>query len=299
MLNRKKKDIQNFWGDTCQEWYSELDRNLNRELLYENLTELERMFKYRKHLSVVEMNLADLKNKHILEIGCGGGGHSALFQRYGAHVTAIDITEERVASTALKLNLIKEGSGLALRADAENLPFLDNSFEIIYSNGVLHHTENTEKCVQEVSRVLQPQGKAIIMLYSRVSAYYLFNLLPRTIVTGMIFRYPEAERLGIMTEGKPKSGAKNPFTRVFSRKEIISLFKSFQMESLRKNGFFYSQLPLIGKLRIPLLKALGKEPFPGGNIVYGAPFYAETGLELFLSPYLGFAWNIIVKKTVK
>jgi ubiquinone/menaquinone biosynthesis C-methylase UbiE len=243
------------------------------------------------------MDLTNIENKHILEIGCGSGGHSALFQQHGAHVTSIDITEERVASTTRKQSLIKEGSGFAIWADGENLPFVDNSFEIVYSNGVLHHAENTGKCLEEVYRLLKPKGKAIIMLYSRISAYYLFNLLPKAILTGMVFKYSEPEYLGRLTEGKPKTGSKNPFTRVYSKKEILSLFNKFQVESLRKNSFQYSQMPLIGRFRDWLLKTLGEKPFMGGIIVYGAPFYGETGLEQFLGPHLGFGWNIVATKT--
>lgn len=213
-------------------------------------------------------------------------------------MTAVDITTERVVSTATKMALIKEGTGISLQADAENLPFVDNSFDIVYSSGVLHHSENTERCIQEVYRVLKNNGKAILMLYSRHSAMYWLNLFPKTILYGLIFKYSEAERLGMITEGRPKFGnTKNPLTRVYSKNQIQRLLKKFRIESLRKNGFSFSQLPLAGRIRSPLLKRLGHKPWKSGIIAYGSPFFGETRLELSLGPILGFSWNIVISKT--
>ena len=50
-------------------------------------------------------------------------------------------------------------------ADAENLPFTNNSFDIVYSWGVLHHSPNTPKAIEEVWRVLRPGGSARVMIY--------------------------------------------------------------------------------------------------------------------------------------
>jgi ubiquinone/menaquinone biosynthesis C-methylase UbiE len=54
-------------------------------------------------------------------------------------------------------------------ADAENLPFAADRFDLVYSWGVLHHTPNTERSIREVHRVLKPGGEARIMLYHRRS----------------------------------------------------------------------------------------------------------------------------------
>lgn len=194
--------------------------------------------------------------------------------------------------------LIKEGTGISLQTDAENLPFIDDSFDIVYSSGVLHHSENTERCIKEVYRVLKNNGKAILMLYSRHSAMYWLNLYPKTILHGLIFQYSEAERIGMITEGRPEFGnTKNPITRVYSRKQIQRLLKDFRIESLRKNSFSFSQLPVASRIRSPLFKWLGYKPWESGIIAYGSPLYGETRLELLLSPILGFAWSIVASKT--
>ncbi|MBF0504273.1 MAG: class I SAM-dependent methyltransferase [Candidatus Omnitrophica bacterium] len=296
----KKEKIQRFWGDVCKQWYTDFDLGLTSESLDGYLVDLEEMFKQRRHLAVTEMPLKEIKNKQILEIGSGGGAHSALFKKYGACMTSVDITKERVVSTARKLSLVKEGAGLALQADAENLPFLDDSFDFVYSNGVLHHSENTEKCIKEVQRVLKPKGKAILMLYSRHSALYWLNLLPKSIFSGMVFRYPQPEWLGILTEGKPKfDSIKNPMTRVYSRKELLVLLGCFEIKSLRKNSFSFSQLPIINHISLILAKALKRKAWQSGILVYGAPNYVETDFEKRLGAAIGFGWNIVASKKAR
>jgi ubiquinone/menaquinone biosynthesis C-methylase UbiE len=196
------------------------------------------------------------------------------------------------------MSMIDEGTGISLQTDAENLPFTDDSFDIVYSNGVLHHSENTERCMQEVYRVLKKNGKAVLMLYSRHSALFWLNLYPKTILSGMIFKYSEEKRLGIITEGRPKfRDTENPVTRVYSKKQIYRLLKAFRIGSIRKSGFSFSQLSVASRVRTPFLKWFGYKPWESGVMVYGSPYYGESKFELLLSPLLGFAWNIVAYKT--
>src|SRR5207245_4997879 len=60
--------------------------------------------------------------------------------------------------------------------DAENLDFNDNSFDLVYSHGVLHHTPDTARAVREIHRVLRPGGRAVVMLYHRNSYNYRVNI---------------------------------------------------------------------------------------------------------------------------
>lgn len=296
-LSDVKIDIQNFWGDIYNQWYSSLDNNLDHRTLMNHLNDLEDMFLKRRHLAVTEIDLHSIEGQEFLEIGSGGGAHSALFKKYGSDVVAIDITPERVNSTAKKLSLIDNESGVAFAADAENLPFCNDCFDVVYSNGVLHHSENTEICIEEVLRVLKPGGKAIIMLYSKDSVLYWMNLFVKGLISGEMFRFDEAEWQGRITEGKPRFGeTKNPITRFYSKREILRLFGRFDMCSLRKGGFVFSNLPKASRLRQLIMRKFGYKPHPGGVIVYGSPFLTESKLEANLGRYVGFCWNIVATK---
>ena len=297
-----KENIQAFWGDLYQQLYASNDASLSPDLLEKQIDALEDLFRIREQSCVVEMPLKELAGKKVLEIGSGAGGHSCIFKRHGADVTAVDITPERVASTAAKFAMLKGGSGNALQADAEKLPFDGASFDIVYSNGVLHHSTDTECCISEATRVLKPGGLVVIMLYSRVSAAFMFNIWPRGVVTGEMFRWPEAEWVGRLTEGKPVFGdTRNPITRVYSRKRMKALFGQYELLSLRKWSFQFDNfcIPRLTQIRRWVLTRLGFDLHPGGTIVYGQPIVPETAIERWLGAYLGFGWTVKAVKPVE
>ncbi|OAN55019.1 hypothetical protein A6A05_00220 [Magnetospirillum moscoviense] len=294
-----KDDIRAWWGDLYEQLYGPTDRSLNPERLEAMLTDTEDLFRVREMLPVVEMPLAELAGKSVLEIGPGGGAHSCLFKRYGASVTAVDITPERAISTALKLGLVTGGEGRAYNADAENLPFRDASFDIVYSNGVLHHSQDTDKTIAEVFRVLKPGGRAVLMLYARHSAIFWGTIVPLGLVRGEMFRWPEAQWVGRVTEGKPKHGqTRNPFTRIYSAAELDRLLSAFPLRRYRKSSFQWDNfaIPRLTQIRRKVLGWLGRAAHPGGVLIYGAPFVSETKTELALGRHIGFAWNIVAEK---
>jgi len=294
-----KADIQAWWGDLYRQLYAEHETAYTAATLQGALSELEDMFRQRQHLAAMDMPLHELTGKKILEIGSGGGGHSALFKFHGADVTAVDITAERAVGTSLKLQLVPQGAGRAYQADAENLPFRDDVFDIVYSNGVLHHSEDTDQCIAEVHRVLKPGGLAVIMLYSRHSATYWLNIVPRAIVTGEMFRWPEPQWIGRLTEGRPKFGdTVNPVTRVYSAREMRAAFGRFHIVSLRKNSFQFDNfcIPRLTQIRFFVMKAFGVKPHRGGTLVYGEPKMIETSTERWLGTAIGFAWNLVARK---
>lgn len=293
-----KREIQTFWSALYDSLYEEMDRRLTRDDLVRALGELEDMFRRRSHMAAVEMPLAELAGKRVLEIGSGAGGHSALFACHGARVTAVDITFARARSTAVKFALLGDFAvdcG-ALQADCENLPFADNSFDIVYSNGVLHHTADTEQAIAEVWRVLVPEGRAVIMLYCKDSWQYWVNLwLGYGLLKGMMFGDPDW--VGKATEwgGRKRQTAINPITRCYTRAGIRRLFRRFEDLRQRKGEFDFALTPKIGKLwRRWRIRRHGTHP--GGILVYGAPWPIVTSFEQWLGRSLGFAWFISARK---
>jgi len=255
------------------------------------------MFQHRDHLAANEMMGEDIYGKRVIEIGSGSGAHSALFSSKGAYVVSMDLSVERVLATAQKLDLVENNHEcFCLQGDAEQIPFLDNSFDIVYSNGVLHLTPDTSKAIREAHRVLKPSGKAVIMLYGKHSFLYWLNIfLVKGILLGNIFR--SRNWLGRVTEWIAESPQKihNPETKVYSHKEITELFSIFTSVSVRKNSFVVQQIPVIGKV---LSRALGLVTGynKGGILVYGIPWRNETRWELALGRFMGFGLNICATK---
>jgi len=103
--------------------------------------------------------------KDVLEVGVGmGADHLEWAKAKPASLTGVDLTPRAIAFTTERLRLAGEASTL-LVADAEALPFADESFDIVYSWGVLHHSPDTARAFAEVRRVLRPGGVARIMVY--------------------------------------------------------------------------------------------------------------------------------------
>jgi ubiquinone/menaquinone biosynthesis C-methylase UbiE len=121
-----------------------------------------------------------LKGKHLLEIGCGMGYDSLEFLKRGVRVTATDLTPNAVKMTLQHFAVENVTAEDVRTANALDLPFEDNTFDAVWSNGVLHATGDTRRAVQEARRVLKPGGRAIIShFYRKPSWMYLLNRLGR------------------------------------------------------------------------------------------------------------------------
>ncbi len=293
-----KQDVQAFWGSLYDSLYDQVDRGLTRRRLLQGLDDLEDMFRFRDFLAVREMPLADLAGKRVLEIGPGAGAHSALFAKHGAIMASADLTFSRARSTQAKFDLM---DGLAagcqaLQSDAENLPFAENTFDIVYSNGVLHHTPDTERAIAEVYRVLKPGGLAVVMLYCKSSWHYWFNMfLCVGLLRGRALSGPNW--LGRATEwgGRNEQTVSNPITRCYTAGGIRRLFAGFSGLTLRKGDFFFYLIPKLGRLyRRWQVRRYGSHP--GGILVYGEPWPVQSPLELKLGRVMGFSWWISARK---
>jgi SAM-dependent methyltransferase len=113
-------------------------------------------------------DFAAARGHEVLEIGVGLGADHQRFAEAGALLTGVDLTERAVAHTSQRLAAFGLRSHLHT-ADAEDLPFAEASFDVVYSWGVLHHSPNTPKAIDEVWRVLRPGGSARIMVYHTYS----------------------------------------------------------------------------------------------------------------------------------
>src|SRR5262245_10858129 len=120
-------------------------------------------------------DFAGTRGLRVLEIGCGLGTDGAQFAAAGADYTGVDLTDAAVDLARRRFELF-DLPGTFAKADAENLDFPADSFDLVYSHGVLHHTPDTPKSVREIHRVLRPGGRAEVMLYHRGSYNYRVNI---------------------------------------------------------------------------------------------------------------------------
>jgi len=167
------------------------------------------------------------RNRDVLEVGCGLGTETVRFARAGARVTAVDLTATAVELTARRL--ADEGlEGTVRQADAEELPFADASFDLVYSWGVLHHTPDTAAAINEVARVLRPGGEALVMLYNRRSIFAAAVWLRR----GLLQRRSLEVALATV---------ESPGTKGYTRRELEALFAPFERVEIETIATVYDR----------------------------------------------------------
>ncbi len=230
------------------------------------------------------------RGQKVLEVGCGLGTDAVNFARAGAIYTGVDLTEGSIALVRKRFEM--EGLAAELRvADAEALPFADESFDMVYSHGVLHHTPDTRRAIDEVHRVLKPGGTAMVMLYHKSSYNYHVNIMtlrrfgvrllkfdwgPRLVhkITGEEeARLRELQRLYRRDPARMLSreeflsqntdGAGNPLARAYTRREASAMFARFG--EVRTEVHFLNKrwIPLLGRL-IP--RAAERRVGPNGRL---------------------------------
>lgn len=211
----------------------------------------------------------------VLEIGCGLGTDGAQFAEAGADYTGVDLTEAAVELARKRFETFGV-PGKFQTADAEQLEFDDNTFDLVYSHGVLHHTPDTAKAIREIHRVLRPGGRAMVMLYHRDSYNYRINISMLRRVGAHLLRFDSGVKLAHLLTGEPidslrehahrlktekesylapdeflsqnTDGAGNPLARVYSRAEARELFRDFPKVELRTYFLNKRWLPLLGSL---------------------------------------------------
>jgi ubiquinone/menaquinone biosynthesis C-methylase UbiE len=164
-------DIKNFWNENpvgSNFIAYEQDKSFYEK--YDN-------FRYTLENHIPgELDKIDFRNKQVLEIGLGQGADSMQLINRGAIYHGIDLTEESVRRVKERFALFNKPYQQVQVANAEQIPYADNSFDIVYSHGVIHHSPNIEKIVAEIHRVLKPGGQAVIMLYHKSSYNYHISI---------------------------------------------------------------------------------------------------------------------------
>lgn len=185
--------------------------------------------------------------KRLLEVGCGMGTDLLQFARGGTNCTGVDLTPQSVEISRRHFALY-DMPGDFLISDGERLPFSDESFDVVYSNGVLHHTPDTSGAVREIHRVLKPGGIAKVMLYNRHSLNYWGEMiLHRGLLRGELLRGRSPEEIMSRWVEYSEHGGR-PLVKVFSRKQARKLFDPFAEVNIHIEQLMRAEFPLVGRL---------------------------------------------------
>lgn len=193
------------------------------------------------------MGFNDFPGRRLLEVGCGMGTDLLQFARGGAEVTGIDLTPRSIEISRRHFDVYHLRADFAI-TDAERLPFVDESFDVAYSNGVLHHMPDTAAAVREIHRVLRPGGLARVMLYHRGSWNFWFDMMFRHgVVHGQLLHgNSPSEILSKYVEFNEGGG--RPLVKVYTRRQARQLFSMFRKVQVQVEQLTRPELYLFGRI---------------------------------------------------
>jgi len=220
-------------------------------------------YKTERHIPSC-LDAIPLKGKQILEIGLGQGADSEQLIRRGALWSGLDLTQEAVTRVTARFALrnldyqaIKKGSALSI-------PYETDSFDIVFSHGVLHHIPDVKAAQKEIARVLKPAGELVVMLYSKWSLNYLLSIfLLRRLgllalyatgskVDGIYGQHTKnAREMKLMNYLKMRNfihrntdGPLNPYAKVYDLSSVRRDFPDFQIVKSYRRHMHAPPLPV-------------------------------------------------------
>ncbi len=151
----------------------------------------------------------------VLEVGVGMGADYLEWLKAGAHATGVDLSSGSLERARQRCELAGFRPDLQ-HADAEHLPFPDNTFDVVYSYGVMHHSPDTARCLREAWRVLKPGGQARIMVYHHPSWTGALLWLRYGLFRGKPLRQSVYDHL------------ESPGTKTYTQSEVKSMMSEFE-----------------------------------------------------------------------
>jgi ubiquinone/menaquinone biosynthesis C-methylase UbiE len=201
-----KHQVRSFWdAEPCGA------RDLQGPASFEN--QAAARYNMEPHIPVFA-GFAESRGLKVLEIGVGMGADYLEWLKAGAVPTGIDLTSAGVQMTSQRCRMAGYVPDV-LQADAENLPFLPNGFDVVYSYGVMHHSPDTQGCLREAFRVLKPGGNLRLMLYHHPSLTGLMLWLRYGLLRGKSMRESVYYHL------------ESPGTKCFTKAEMRKLLGDF------------------------------------------------------------------------
>jgi ubiquinone/menaquinone biosynthesis C-methylase UbiE len=164
---------------------------------------------------------ASAKGLRVLEVGVGMGADYLQWLKAGAVATGVDLSAVSLERARQRCRAAGYEPDLH-EADAEHLPFPPDTFDVVYSYGVMHHSPDTPQCLREAWRVLRPGGQLRVMLYHHPSLtgfmlWLRFGLLRGASVRRVVYSHLES-----------------PGTKTFTRSEVQKMMSDFEDVSIRQ-----------------------------------------------------------------
>jgi ubiquinone/menaquinone biosynthesis C-methylase UbiE len=171
------------------------------------------------------INFGSYAGKKVLEVGVGQGTDLVQFAKGGADVSGIDIAQRHLELATRNFEVRGLRANLKY-ASAAAIPFESDSFDVVYCFGVLHHTDNTVRCLSECYRVLKADGELILGLYHTFSFFNAYTIFVNGILRGKLRRLGYKGLMSLIESGA--DGVKiKPLVKTYSRRQLRNILEDF------------------------------------------------------------------------
>lgn len=180
------------------EYYAHLFKSFSSQSYWE-----EPLGLLRTRLERNGVDIASLRGKCLLDAGCGGGRYTAAWNALGAQpVIGVDISPANIGDAQRRA--VAAGLDIQFQVtDVLNLPFADTYFDLVFSNGVLHHTRDCARGIRELVRVLKPGGLGWLYLIEKPGGLFWDSIeILRAVMRG---ERDEIARMALQILGTPSN----------------------------------------------------------------------------------------------
>lgn len=193
---------ENYYKESVMQWSRASGFPVNKELVYS------------EHKIAQEFDL--IRNKLVLEFGCGNGTDGISYLKRGNQVVFCDIVPGNIDAARKNVGSLIGSAYFQFLEPGKDLPFDDNEFDIVNMHGVCMHIVEPLPVLKELVRVLKPGGHMYVMLYTE----FLYNKGEETVKNFM-----ERENLTLWQAfGAFTDGPGTPYARYYTEEEGRALF---------------------------------------------------------------------------
>jgi len=128
---------------------------------------------FHERLAANDISADVFRGARCLDAGCGGGRGSVFMAECGAaDVVGVDLSARNVETCTQRASSRGLSQCRFVQGSLLDIPFDDESFDVVWCNGVLHHTEDPDRGLVEIARVLRPGGRLWLYLYGSGGVYW-------------------------------------------------------------------------------------------------------------------------------